>query len=410
MKTVYDSVHGFIRLSDLEYKWLKTAWFSRLQQIHQTGPAYRVFPGARHTRYEHSLGVMHLASKLFDHLFSNQLHLKIEKKEVPFYKEILRMAALSHDLGHLPFSHTAEEFIFSPDCHEAWTLKILNDPFVIEFLKPLIEEGNSLGLDAHALIKKVACGQEKFSRYENKVSFNPIERILSEIITGDFFGADRMDYLMRDAYFTGLNYGFFDHEHLIMSLLIEKDQHNDEPIICIDFRGIQACESLLTARYFMYQRLYLNPKVLAYTFMLKYLVKHTIDNTFALDSVQNYIKISDIEVLSMIKNGEFKDPFLSQLQNGLKEDKELYEVLPLTNEELLALENSIDLKDSIFFLSKIKNPTFLTPSVLVKNTFNQLKLFKDCAKMKIPAFSENFVLFERERLSKVLEAIQGAKV
>lgn len=212
MKAVFDNIHGFIPLSDFEYKWIYTPWFLRLQQIHQLGAAFRVYPGATHTRFEHSLGVMHLSTKIFDHLTRGKAaflsEFSIEKIE--FYRSLLRLASLSHDLGHLPFSHTAEALVLRESCHEAWTLKILNDPEVVRFLKPIIEQGESIGVDAHRLLKQLAVGEKKYRAYEGEGELSSQEKVLAEILSGDFFGSDRMDYLLRDARCTGLSYGFFD--------------------------------------------------------------------------------------------------------------------------------------------------------------------------------------------------------
>ncbi len=409
MKTVYDSIHGFIALSRLEADWLKTPWFLRLQSIHQLGAAYRVFPGARHTRFEHSLGVMHLATKIFDHLFhdysQNSLVHSIE--ETQFYRSILRLAALSHDLGHLPFSHTAEELIFEKKCHEAWTLKILDYPPLVEMIDPLIKQGQQLGVDAHGLLKKVAVGEKKYHQYVEMHQFSSIEKILSEIISGDFFGADRMDYLMRDAQGTGLSYGLFDHQQLIMSLVIDCDPLNQMPTLMIDSKGVQACESLLVARYFMYERLYLNPKVQLFNFPMRFLVKAVIETEQALSSVEHYLSVSDIEVLAFIRSKNKTTPWLEKQKKAFLSEEDLFEVLIVSDFEKNRIEQNAALKKELHLISRHGGAKILTSSIYVRNHLNEIRLFADCSKLKIPVQTENFILFERPQMPNVLSVIQG---
>jgi HD superfamily phosphohydrolase len=410
MKTVFDAIHGFIPISAFEHSWIKTPWFLRLQAVHQLGAAYRVFPGARHTRFEHSLGVMHLASKIFDHLHKHSFYFQQidHPKKIEFYRSIIRLAALSHDLGHLPFSHTAEELVLINECHEAWTIRILQSEKVKEFLKPLIETGKLFGIDAHLLLIKVAVGEKKFQRYLKGESFSPLERILAEMITGDFFGADRMDYLLRDAKTAGLSYGFFDYEQLVLSLLIDEDPKTKLPTLMIDAKGIQACESMLTARYFMYQRLYLHPKVQAYGFSIKYLVKAVIDKMKALDSVENYLKVSDIEVLAFARTDDSSDEWIEKQKKAFFIDEDAYEVLTIGEEEKERLLNT-PLVEKLHFLKVHDGSKFLAPWFYVKTALQQIKPFSACSKLVIPQVSEIFVLFERADLSNVLEKIQEVK-
>lgn len=402
MKTIYDPLHGFIKLNCLEMEWIKTPWFLRLQSIHQLGVAYRVFPGATHTRFEHSLGVMHLATKIFDHLFAN-LHANIlDTAQFEFYRKIVRLAALSHDLGHLPFSHLAEKNVLQDDCHEAWTIKILQSKQVVNFLSSIIEEGKAFNIDALSLLIKIAVGEKKYNKYVGANPFSQIELILSEIITGDFFGADRMDYLLRDAKATGLSYGVFDHEQLIMSLLLEGKSSLS---LMIDFKGIHACESLLVARYFMYERLYLNPRVQAYGVAMQYFVQKVIENCQGLKSVENYLKITDVEVLAYAHSEKENDPLFKKYRNSFFYHEDLIEVMPLSEKQLESLKNHQKFKEELIFKNQNGDPTFLAPDFYVKTPANTFIPFKNCSKLKIPNVNENFVLFEKTHIANVLEII-----
>ena len=402
MKSVYDAIHGFIGLNPFENSWLKTPWFLRLQMIHQLGVAYKVFPCARHTRYEHSLGVMHLATKIFDHLLDafKKEFLFLEDPEIcSFYRQILRLSCLSHDLGHLPFSHTAEEHVLKDECHEAWTLRVLDSEEVVNFLSPIITEGEKFDINAHKLLKKIAVGEAKFVKYCSNDEFSPFEKILTEILTGDFFGSDRMDYLLRDAKYTGLTYGFFDHEQIIQTLLIDKDPNSGSATLMIDYKGVQACESLLLARYFMYQRVYMNPKVLRFVYPMKYIIEKIMIDTDALTSVENFLKISDVEVLSFIRNkGMDRDFFIGEEKS--------YDVIEISQLQKEMLKNQTWVTD-LYFWEKKKKSTFLDTNFPVKTSLGQIMSFSQCSKLQIPQINENFVLFEKHLTSNVLASMQN---
>lgn len=402
MKTIYDAIHGFIKVDPLEAAWLKSPWFLRLQSIHQLGAAYRIFPGAKHTRFEHSLGVMHLSTLIFDHL--NETHPFLDSATAPFYRQLLRIAALSHDIGHLPFSHTAEAIVLEGECHEAWTLKILNSHDVKKLLEPLINQGQLLGVNALELIQKIAVGEIKYRRYVEDKPFSSKETLLSTIVTGDFFGADRMDYLLRDAKASGLSYGIFDHEQLIMSLLIATDPITHEMSLMIDEKGVQACESLLVARYFMYQRLYMNPKVQALSYPMSLLVKKVVEDHEGLKSVENYLSLSDVEVLNFVRSKTQPDTRIEKFKKAYLGSSDGFEAMPVSDEQLLLLKEHFDGQEGILFLQKQDRSSFFSPSFKVK-TFTGIYPFNQLAKLVIPKVSENFVLFESTLMANVLAVL-----
>jgi len=117
---IYDSVHGFIHFGSLETALIDCEAFQRLHYLRQLGMAYLIYPGGTHTRFEHSLGTMYLATLIFDELASEE--------ERPFWRQMVRFAALCHDLGHLPFSHVAEKRLLKEGGHEKWTLEIIESP------------------------------------------------------------------------------------------------------------------------------------------------------------------------------------------------------------------------------------------------------------------------------------------
>ncbi|MDN3507881.1 MAG: HD domain-containing protein, partial [Simkaniaceae bacterium] len=186
-KKVYDSLHGFIHLSEAETKLVYTLPFQRLHYIHQLGVAYLVYPGAVHKRFEHSLGVMHVASKIYDHLidlcaedFPDIIPERGSYEEI-YGRKVLRLAALCHDLGHLPFSHTAEEALTGIKGHEKWTERMIDSDYLAPVWAMVDPDVEKVKQD----VKEIAVGDK---------GDNPWKHILCKIITADFFGADRIDY------------------------------------------------------------------------------------------------------------------------------------------------------------------------------------------------------------------------
>src|SRR3990172_7200365 len=190
-----------------------------------------------------------------------------------YWRRVLRMAALCHDLGHLPFSHVAEKDLLGSFGHENWTLKVIDSSYMEGVWDKLKKCPNCIEelVDRNVVedIKKISVGEQKWQEVTGK-SFTPWERIVSEVITGDFFGADRIDYLIRDAKSTGVAYGLFDYHQLIESLRIlpSVDRGSDELQLGIDENGIESSEALLLARHFMHRRIYQYSSVKAYNFHL----------------------------------------------------------------------------------------------------------------------------------------------
>lgn len=305
---IRDPLHIFIRMDSDERKVLDSRPFQRLRYIHQLALTYLVYPGATHRRFEHSLGVMDLASRIFD-VVIDPSNLRKDVSEIltdvrgedarSYWRRALRMAALCHDLGHLPFSHAAEKELL-PDgwSHERITVEIIRSDEMRsiwdEITPPLRAED----------ITKLAVGQKKLSEFEKNVSFTTWEALLAEIITGDAFGADRMDYLLRDSHHTGVAYGRFDHYRLIDSMRILPQRVEDEdviePVLGIDEGGIHSAEALLLARYFMFTQLYLHPVRRIYDIHLKDFLRSWLGEGCLPTNVDELLGLTDNEVTAEI--------------------------------------------------------------------------------------------------------------
>ncbi len=286
---ICDPIHGFIRFESIEGKVIDSLPFQRLRYLHQMGVVYLLYPGATHCRFQHSLGVMEVATRIFDTITNPQnlfLEGVIPREKLPYYRRILRLAALCHDLGHLPFSHTAEEDLLPISGHEEKTLLVIRSASMRKIWREIPDyDPQKIEED----IIKFAVG-EKFG-----LQLSTFEKVLSQVITEDNFGADRIDYLLRDAYFTGVGYGHFDYRQLIDTLRIIRD--NDRLAIGIIEGGIQSVESLWMARYLMYARVYHHSKARIYTKHMMRFMKNYYSKRGFPATIVGYLQESDYTLL-----------------------------------------------------------------------------------------------------------------
>ncbi len=297
-----DPIHSFIRMSSDERRIVDSLPVQRLRHIHQLATTFLVYPGATHRRFEHSLGVMELASRVFDvltaeenirpdieHILPQDGHLR------QYWRQTLRIAALLHDVGHLPFSHAGEERLLPQGWdHERLTYEIIQTPEIRKLLDALKVAPDD--------VAKLAVGAKKFKKYKSDGLFTDWEAILSEIITGDAFGVDRMDYLLRDSHHAGVGYGRFDHHRLIDSLRIlpvEKDA-SKEPALGVDHGGIHGAEALLLARYFMFTQLYYHPIRRIYDIHLMDFLSAWIPGGVFNTEVSSHLRMTDNHVMAAV--------------------------------------------------------------------------------------------------------------
>lgn len=318
-RKIYDPIHRFIHIDSTENELIESRPFQRLQYIHQLGVSFLVYPSATHRRYEHSLGVMEVSSQIYDSLTSPRPTSKkmeiLLKRYVPkrgskedlYWRRIVRLAALCHDLGHLPFSHAAEKKLLDIGGHEKWTFNMIKSDFLVRIWQNLKEEYRKQGIDKNPTqdIIKVALGEKMCRALKlNLDDFTPWDRVVSSIITGDFFGADRIDYLLRDAQYTGLAYGVFDYHQLIEMLrIVPSFKDNEVLTIGIDHQGMASCEALLLARHYMQKRIYQYESVKSYTFHLARFMN--IAFPWLKKDLSTYINTTDNEVMAAINQAAF---------------------------------------------------------------------------------------------------------
>ena len=266
--------------------------------------SYFLYPGATHKRFEHSLGVMDLAGRVFDVVTAQEnVHpsvqgtvLSLTDDERSYWRKVVRMAALCHDIGHLPFSHAAEEKLL-PDGvrHETLTAQIIQSDAMAKIWSsmrpPLVPKD----------VAKVSVGR----KYMEDEEFSDWETLLSEIIGSDALGADRMDYLLRDSHHAGVAYGRFDHYRLVESMrVLPSGQLSDEPTLGIVSGGIHASEALLLARYFMFMQVYYHHVRTAYDLHLEDFLREWLpEGRFSLEE-EHMLRLDDNRVLEAIVDAE----------------------------------------------------------------------------------------------------------
>ena len=255
-KFIRDSIHGNLPITQYETELIDYPQIQRLRRLKQLGFISLIYPGANHSRFEHSIGTMHLASQLAD-----QLELTNEDKE------LVRVAGLLHDTGHGPFSHVSETVLEAP--HEKITEYVIKNTEISDKLK------------------------EKFSLQDITDIIHGKGK-LGPIISGEL-DVDRMDYLMRDSYYVGVQYGVIDTQRLISNLKLEK-------YLLLDIKGIQAAESLLVARYFMYPSVYQHHTTRILNSMFRRGIQYLIKD-YGLKPKEMY-KYDDSDLICLFRNSD----------------------------------------------------------------------------------------------------------
>jgi len=267
---IIDPIHDFVRVYDNELKIIDTPIFQRLRRIRQLSGAHLIYPGAQHTRFEHSLGVMHIASMAGQAL---------AEKGVVSFDDIqnLRLAGLLHDIGHGPFSHLFEE-IFEEKrkiSHEDLGRDII--------LKTEIGDIISKNGFDKKLITKLAFGDSKL-------------QFMNEIISGAL-SADIMDYLLRDGYFTGAEHAKIDHHRLTHSLDVYKNK------LALDKSSLVNFETMMISRFQMFKAVYFHKTVRAGEVMLLEAMDLAEDELgLSSMNLDEYLKLSDDVILAKLLN------------------------------------------------------------------------------------------------------------
>ena len=270
---IADPIHKFIRFTDLEKKIIDSSVFQRLRRIKQLAGAHLVYPAAQHSRFEHSLGTMHVAGLAGEHLFSLGV---IDKESI----QELRVASLLHDIGHGPFSHLFEEAlkVTGNKNHETIGAEIICKTELNDIL-------SGFGYSAKTI---------------SEISFgNSNVKFKNEIISGSL-SADLMDYLPRDGFFTGVEYGKVDYNRIINSFRV-----TDNESLALDISSFYSFESMIISRFEMFRAVYFHKTVRSAEVMLLHSILLSSQQlNLASLSLNDYLKLTDDSILWMMSSSQ----------------------------------------------------------------------------------------------------------
>lgn len=304
-KLINDPLHGFVTLpSALVYDVVQHPYFQRLRRIRQLGMSEWVYPGATHTRFHHALGAMNLMVKALDTLRGKGVEITDEEKEAAI------LGILMHDIGHGPYSHTLEYTLAQGVNHEDISIMLM------ERMNTEFDGALSLAIDI-------------FRGEYHKKPF------LHQLISGEL-DMDRLDYLMRDSFYTGVSEGIVGVDRLIHMLNVKDGD------LVVEEKGIYSVEKFLVARRLMYWQVYLHKTVIAadallvsilqraremaktgstlgsYHPLMHFLFKDVNPDDFNEEDLDLFVLLDDIDIMSAIKEWQFhEDPILSEMSKRL---------------------------------------------------------------------------------------------
>ena len=345
-KVLKDPVHSYIHIHyEVIWNCLDSKEFQRLRRIRQLGGDFQVYPTAEHSRFSHSLGVYEIVRRMVTEVKS----LCVELTE--YEKVCVMLAGLLHDVGHGPFSHAFEHI--TNHSHEEYTAKIILGNTELNAILRNVSE--RLPQDIVSIIQHT---------HEND--------ILNQIVSGQL-DADRMDYLLRDSYFTATSYGQFDLERILRTMRVRKTNEGRK-VIVVKYTGIHSVEDYIMARYQMYWQVYYHPVARSYEAVFIQLFNRLkdifkVDKDYFEDmkvlipfleksevSVDEYFKLDENSLLyccALIQDKE--DKIAADLAKRLQ-NRRLFEYVDYNEENLAQIKNM--LKENNFderYYLKIEN-------------------------------------------------------
>lgn len=307
---IRDPIHGSILLDPRERQVLDAPFFQRLRWVRQMGFADAAFPGATHTRYVHALGACHVSGRIFDSLLQ---HLPpLPEGDRARLRAALRLAVLLHDLGHPPFSHSSEAilperaslglpaWIASSEgqaTHEDYTLKIILDSELTELLESVYGEIDVPPEAIAALIAGLPAPKGSYFQVGG-VDYAPL---LGHIVSSEV-DADRMDYLLRDSFFTGASYGTYDLDWLIEN--VGAHVHGGRAELALGSRAIIAFEDFLLSRYHMFLTVYYHRTPICFDRMLRAYFDEAPGEYEIPAEMERYLGCDDVQLLHALRASE----------------------------------------------------------------------------------------------------------
>ena len=313
-KVIRDPIHNIIEVEDDVLELIDTYAFQRLRRIRQLGVAWLVYPSAEHSRFTHSLGVYEMSKRVIQALKRNSSHFTLHEDE----EKLITTAALLHDIGHGPFSHMLEGAIKNLGGHfeheEMSTRIILVYPEINARLQ-------RFGTDFPARVCQVL---------QNKYPSTHVASVISSQ-----FDADRIDYLLRDSYMTGANYGKFDVDWLLRNISIETATFTPvkgQTVVGINHKkGLNVLEQYLLGRHYMYIHVYYHKVIRSFEAIVNNLIKRILEKEHkklagykviealfnSTISIEDYLQLDDFVMMSWFNEwytcNKAKDPVLRKL-------------------------------------------------------------------------------------------------
>jgi uncharacterized protein len=276
-KRIFDPVHRFIELDGGEVELLEAPVVQRLRRLRQLGLAYLAYPSAEHSRFSHALGALAMGTRALQALRANSPDAFPSDADFAAQRRLLRASLLLHDVGHGPFSHACEAVLGVR--HEQRTVAILALP---EVAGPL----ERLGVDPAEVLALITGTSAQYP-------------VLRELVSGPNLDADRMDYLLRDAYFTGVANGRYDAEQLLGSLRVFELDGRQE--LGVDGRGVVALEGFVLARYMMFATIYFHHTTRAFERVLRDGLHELWPDPRKLDDIEEFLAWDDFRVVESMR-------------------------------------------------------------------------------------------------------------
>lgn len=315
---IRDPIHGTLPVSPREIRVVDHPIFQRLRNIKQLGFADLAFPGATHTRYSHSLGAMHIATRLFDRLFpGGELPERVRHR----FRQAVRLAMLFHDIGHAPLSHTSEMLmppvgelglgVFAGNdvsrraSHEDYTLKMVLDSTLAQTVEEIFGPDGILPQDIAELIVGNTWQQRSTRFRHGGIDYAPV---LRQIVSSEC-DADRMDYLQRDSFYSGVNYGKFDADWLIDN--VAPVQKEGAVYLGIRSRAMFSFEDFLLSRYHMFATVYLHYTPVIFEKLLARYFEEARDEFDLPADVERYALLDDMDLWHTLRRS--KNPWATRI-------------------------------------------------------------------------------------------------
>jgi hypothetical protein len=309
VERIFDAVYGYIELEDFEFDLVNSPVFQRLHWIKQLGPLHTIFPSAQHSRFSHSIGVFHIITKMIDAIENRS-----PEYQHPFGKndkKYLRYAALLHDIGHVPLSHIGEEVLkdsfssgidsknISIETGSRWTSLFDN-----QFWGPATKLHELLSVEMVLHNEEIEKVLKK--EWPDAPDLGDAKKRIAELIAGvgkddtlslllhSELDADRLDYLLRDSFFTGVDYGKVDLEYVMSRLAVVKDEETNLHSLCFELKGLHTVEHCILGRFFLQTQVIYNKKVhlldLLFLDVMKYMIQNGCGEKWGLMDLPEYIK------------------------------------------------------------------------------------------------------------------------